>query len=340
MDTSCSPLQVSCPSYISRQVTFIKCGSCMHYDWCGAAHSHSQSTTDKPSQGDVGASLAPDLSLLSPELQQQWHVERNMHLGPIKITAQSGIKAVWQCHKCQAGQPHIWLAKVADRTQGSQCPYCSNKLVCSHNSLATTAPDAARCWNHSKNERSAEQVVAGSGLRPEWKCPTCNWEWQAPVFTRRRRNGCPKCNKKQPQPTFAEAQPVELAEWDCERNIAEGMHSENNTLGSNQQVHWVCSCCPRGQPHRWTAPPHSRMGDGTGCPVCAGQQTCVCNSLESLFPLFADDFDVGKNGFGPSEITAESNKEVWWRNAKHGSWRQSPHSRHYWRNVTCQTDQV
>ena len=46
--------------------------------------------------------------------------------------------------------------------------------------------------------------------------------------------------------------------------------------------------------------------------------------LEALFPSLAADFDVEKNGFEPSEITAGSQKKVWWRNAQRGSWQQAP----------------
>ena len=69
--------------------------------------------------------------------------------------------------------------------------------------------------------------------------------------------------------------------------------------------------------------PNNRIGQGAGCAVCAGRQACVCNSLESLFPLVAAEFDSDKSGFAPSNLTAHSNKKVWWRNAKRGSWRQS-----------------
>ncbi|KAL3144687.1 hypothetical protein ABBQ38_001814 [Trebouxia sp. C0009 RCD-2024] len=132
-----------------------------------------------------------------------------------------------------------------------------------------------------------------------------------------------------PQPTFAEAQPAELAEWDHERNEAEGFYPHEVTLGSGKLVHWVCSCCPKGQPHRWTAPPFSRVHNGKGCAVCAGMQACVCNSLESLFQSLAAEFDTDKNGFAPSEVTAGSDKQVWWRNANRGSWRQSVNHRTY-----------
>ncbi|KAL3144790.1 hypothetical protein ABBQ38_001902 [Trebouxia sp. C0009 RCD-2024] len=132
-----------------------------------------------------------------------------------------------------------------------------------------------------------------------------------------------KHRNQKPQPTFAEAQPAELPQWDHERNEAEGFYPHNITLGSQKPVHWICSCCPRGQPHRWTAFPRNRVGYGEECAVCAGQQACLYNSLESLLPSLAAELDVDKNGFAPSEITAWSIKKVWWRNAKRGSWKQA-----------------
>ncbi|KAL3150082.1 hypothetical protein ABBQ38_013426 [Trebouxia sp. C0009 RCD-2024] len=290
-------------------------------------HLQCQAAADKPGTSEHGPLGSPDISMLSPELQQQWCVNSNMHLGAIKVKPQSNIKAVWQCDKCPAGQAHVWTAIVGRRTRGSRCPYCCNRLVCVHNTLATIAPEVAQYWNQSKNEETPEQVLAGSTLRAEWKCPACKYEWQAPVYKRvSTRAGCPKCSarqrKQQPQPTFAEAQPPELAEWDYERNDAEGFYPHKITLGSGKLVHWIGSCCPRGQPHRWMATARNRISLGQGCGVCAARQACVCNSLESLFPSVAAEFDVDNNGFAPSQITARSQKKVWWRNAKRGSWRQ------------------
>ena len=161
-----------------------------------------------------------------------------------------------------------------------------------------------------------EQIVAGSSFRAEWKCSNCNWEWQASIHQRtHRQSGCPKCSQAnkvtQSHPTFLKAQPACLADWDYERNDADDIHPESTSLGSRKQVHWVCSCCPRGQPHRWTAKISTRISQGHGCPVCAGQQACICNSLESVFPAVAAEFDVIKNGYAPSEMTSASHKKVW-----------------------------
>ncbi|KAL3144789.1 hypothetical protein ABBQ38_001901 [Trebouxia sp. C0009 RCD-2024] len=298
-----------------------------HATLCRKGQLRCQVTAVKPDLPGCAPPASPDISMLSPELQQQWHLSANMHLGAVKVRPKSAIKAVWQCNKCPAGQPHVWTAVVANRPQSAPGPYCSNKRVCLHNSLATVAPDVAQYWNYSKNEQAPEQMLSGSRLRAEWKCPACKYEWKAPVHLRtHRKAGCPKCSTKhrnqQPQPTFAEAQPAELPQWDHERNEAEGFYPHKITLGSRKLVHWICSCCPRGQPHRWTAPPRNRVGYGEGCAVCAGQQACSCNSLESLVPSVAAELDVEENGFSASEVTAGSSKEVWWRNAKRGSWRQ------------------
>ena len=316
----------------------------LHCDLCLAGLLQCEASAAKPASnpGSLSSSRgtqvndrlsgSPDISMLSPELQQQWDVERNSHLGAIRVKPQSNRKVVWQCDKCPAGQPHIWTAVVGTRTRGTPCPYCNNTRVCLHNSLATIAPDVAQYWNDSKNEKSPEQVLAGSTAKAEWKCPACHFEWQAHIMGRtQNRSGCPKCSQansvRQTQPTLFDAQPPCLAEWDYELNDAEDIYHDNITLGSEKLVHWICSCCPRGQPHRWTASPSRRIGSGSGCLVCAGRQACVCNSLASLFPVIAAEFDVDKNGFGPSDITAGSNKKVWWRNAKQGSWKQSPHVR-------------
>ena len=174
---------------------------------------HCQAIADRQGQSDDRPPALPDVSMLSPELQQQWHAERNMHLGAKKVKPQSSIKAVWSCDHCPAGQPHIWTTSVQSRTKGSKCPYCSKGLVCLHNSLATVAPEVAQYWNHGKNGTSPQQVVADSTSRADWKCPSCKWEWQAPIRARVRNNaGCPKCSAlkttRQPQPTFAEARPA------------------------------------------------------------------------------------------------------------------------------------
>ena len=73
-------------------------------------------------------------------------------------------------------------------------------------------------------------------------------------------------------------------------------------IGSFLAANWVSSCCSRGQPHHWKAVPSICM--------CAGRQACVCNSLESVYQCLAAEFDVDKNKFAPSEVTASPHRKA------------------------------
>ena len=270
----------------------------------------------------------PDISELKPHLQQEWHPDNNALLGSLKVTPKSGRKVLWSCPNCPAGCPHIWLASVKNRTRGSNCPYCQGRKLCKHNSLATKAPIVARYWNHSKNAATPEQTLAGSSSRADWKCPDCSFEWQARISSRVLNDAdCPQysCSngKYSKQPTFQAAEHTLLHEWDYERNARDGIYPDNTTLQSHKQVHWVCQKCPKGQQHLYRMPPNNRNGRlPQGCPYCAGQRVCVCNSLAACEPTIATEWDFARNAGAPADFTSRSNQAVWWRNDRRGSWMQ------------------
>ena len=272
----------------------------------------------------------PDISQLSPQLQQEWHPDNNALLGGIKVTSGSDRKVLWSCPNCPAGCPHIWMTNVRDRSRGTKCPYCQGNLVCQHNSLATKAARQTRYWNHDKNPKTPEQTIAGSGLRAEWKCPACSHEWQAQVASRVLYDaGCPQCSRsdsignRSTQPTFEAAQHPLLLEWDTERNSKSGIYPQTTTLGSQKLVHWVCHKCPKGQLHLYQMMPNNRIRKrGKGCPYCAGKQACKCNSLEAHYPAISLEWDFEMNDMTPADVTSRSSKVVWWKNDVRGSWKQ------------------
>ena len=218
---------------------------------------------------------------------------------------------------------------VTSRTNGTNCPYCQGKSVCKHNSLATKAPKQARYWDHDKNASTPEQTLAGSSFWADWKCPDCRYEWQARIANRVLKDaGCSRCssrNKKySKQPTFQEEQHSLLHEWDHERNARDGIYPDNTTLQSRKLVHWVCQKCPKGQQHRYQSRADNRTGRRPcGCPYCAGQKVCTCNSLAACEPAIAAEWDFAKNEGSPADVTSGAEQAVWWRNNKRGSWKQS-----------------
>ena len=288
---------------------------------CDAAAARPQ----KPQDKSLNLGL-PDISELSPQLQQEWHPDNNALLGGIKVTPGSGRRVMWSCPNCPAGCPHIWQAKVCSRTGGTKCPYCQGKSVCQHNSLATKAPGQTRYWNHDKNAKTPEQTLAGTNFSAAWKCPTCNHEWQAQVAQRvQKDSGCPRCSSKigrrTKQPTFEASQHQLLLEWDYERNAADGIHPQNTTLGSRKLVHWVCHRCLAGQLHLYQMTPNDRTNrQRAGCPYCAGKQVCKCNSLQSHYPMVSSEWDFAKNDLTPAQVTSRSSQLVWWENSVRGSW--------------------
>ncbi len=264
-----------------------------------------------------------------------------MHLGDILIRPGSNRKVWWLCDQCPDGLPHVWEAHVHNMTRGTGCPFCSGTAVCQHNTLARQAPEVALFWDAKKNHpMSPDQVTVSSGMRAHWKCRTCLHEWQAPVLTKvSYETGCPNCAKangnmpadgtRQKHPTFAVAKHALLQQWDHDRNRESGHFPDNTTLRSKKLIWWQCQDCPKGKVHSWQARASSRTSakSPTGCPYCAGKKLCECNSLETVCPDIAADFDAEKNGVTAAEVTSSTITKYSWMSDEPGAKQRSVHQR-------------
>ena len=284
-----------------------------------------------------------DISLLAPHLQLQWDHTANAHLGHITIRPYSNKRVWWMCDQCPDRHPHRWQATVTTRSRGTGCPQCAGKKVCQHNSLATKAPDVARLWNYSKNSLTPDTVVAHSSIGIEWKCDVCGHEWTVSPNSRVTSNhGCARCNAggrpladgtkpRNKHPTFAESKHPLLAEWDHNRNEAQGILPSTTSLSSRKKVYWLCQQCPAGRVHSWCVSPNRRLNKNQrvkrGCPMCAGKLPCKCNSLQALYPAVAAQWDHTKNVDTPDDYTAASGYHAWWVSSERGSWQQTIESR-------------
>ena len=207
--------------------------------------------------------------------------------------------------------------------------------MCKHNSLATKAPKVAAQWDHEVNDGTPDDVVAQSNHKVGWHCDECGCKWRAPPAARVSKlgRGCPQCKTaktkpKMKHPTFAECQHPLLAEWDHKRNAAQGHFPDKIRLRSHKSIFWLCTKCPAGQEHSWLAAPNSRTGRSTtGCPFCAGQAACRCNSLQALYPDIAAEWDHSKNEGQPSDFPGSSSHLAWWSSPQRASWQRSIHSR-------------
>ncbi len=304
----------------------------------GRAYSVTGSTGSIPQQQSQQPDQAgPNITLLSEELQGQWHEELNRHLGNIVIKPYSQHKVWWSCDQCPEGLSHDWEAYVYSRSQGTGCPFCSGQAVCQHNTLVRKAPQVTLFWDAKKNHPlSPDQVTVSSSMRAHWKCSACLHEWQASVYSKTHgKSGCPKCAKanagknadgtRQKHSTFAGAKHALLEQWDHDKNGENGNLPDNTTLRSNKLIWWCCHKCPKGKVHSWQARAFSRTirKNPTGCPCCVGQKLCECNSLESVCPDVAADFDVKQNGVSPAEVTNSATTQYSWLSDEPGAKKRS-----------------
>ncbi len=161
---------------------------------------------------------------------------------------------------------------------------------------------------------------------------SCGHSWQAKIYGRvDSQSGCPKCSNVKKtwnrQPSLTQSQHPAMLEFDFERNRRAGFDPDKITAGSGKMVHWICNKCPRGQPHLFVAPPKNRIGQSKGCPYCARKKPCICNSLQSLYPALAAEYDTTRNGVGPDQVLPTSIKMAYWKDASGHTWEQTPNQR-------------
>ncbi|DBB15622.1 TPA: hypothetical protein ACH3X3_003834 [Trebouxia sp. C0006] len=96
-------------------------------------------------------------------------------------------------------------------------------------------------------------------------------------------------------------------------------------MRSHKLIWWQCHECPKGKVHSWQARPAKRTSSkrSTGCPSGAGKKPCDCNSLETVCPDIAADFDVEKNGVTAAEVTSLASTKYSWLSDEPGAKKRS-----------------
>ena len=178
------------------------------------------------------------------QLQQEWHPDNNGLLGGVKIKPQSSLKVMWSCSNCPAGCPHIWKTSVLMRTRGTKRPYCQRRALRQHNSLATKAPRQTEYWNHDKNAKTPEQMLAGSHIRAEWS-------GKVRLHSVCRKTAAVLFAAKLVESTQGKQRFKQRNTRCCLNGTFSATHRmgsilSDTTLGSGKLVHWMCRTCPKG----------------------------------------------------------------------------------------------
>lgn len=242
-------------------------------------------------------------------LLKQWDTERNAPLTPQTVTAGSSDKRIWW--RCEKG--HAWQSAVYSRAKvGTGCPYCAGKRpVPGETDLAACFPEIAAQWHPTKNAPlTPDQVLPGSHNMAWWVCKKGH-EWRAAVKSRVSGCGCPVCTGRKVVPgenDLASQYPLLMKEWHPTKNGA--LRPQDLTSGTYRKVWWRCQ-----YGHEWKASVASRTRSGSGCPYCVGKRVVSGETdLLTRYPLIAAQWHPDRNGkLLPSQVSAYSNRKVWWR---------------------------
>lgn len=132
-----------------------------------------------------------DLATLRPELVKEWNYRKNLDISPENVAEYSHHRVWWIC---KFG--HEWESTILNRSQGYNCPYCSNqRVLVGYNDLATKNPLLLNEWNYEKNgDLMPTDVTVATSKKVWWKCIRGH-VWKDSINHRNSGRGCPLCNK-------------------------------------------------------------------------------------------------------------------------------------------------
>jgi hypothetical protein len=123
------------------------------------------------------------------------------------------------------------------------------------------------------------------------------------------------------QQNLSETHPGIAKEWDYEMN-GDGK-PEDFIASSGKKIYWICSTNTKCSCHRWISKICSRTrqslrtGKLGGCPFCrktGGKKVCIHDSIVTLNPKIAKEWNYEKNGDGkPEDYSPGSCKLIWWK---------------------------
>jgi len=251
-----------------------------------------------------------------PRLIAEWHPTKNVDLFPYEVTYASVRKIWW---KCPNGPDHEWVAQPIQRTaRGAGCPYCKGRRVSITNCLATIAPVLAMQWHPTRNGRLTPKSILGrTNQRVWWQCAKApDHVWAATVNRRHKHPTCPFCAGRRlaKSTSLARISPAVARELHPTRNGK--LNGRTLAFGSSRQLWWRCRRAPN---HVWRARVSHRVQRGIGCPFCAGRELASENTLATVAPAVARQWERALNAdVTPRSVSARSKRRVWWRCAARG----------------------
>lgn len=178
------------------------------------------------------------------------------------------------------------------------------------NSISKMRPELVREWSEKNAPLTPDQVPFGSNKLYWWR-GLCGHEWQTSAKARSHGESCPICNNTRIIPGINDLESLEpelAREWSPKNPTPASAVG----VGSHKKAIWKGKCG-----HEWSAVIRNRVA-GAGCPYCSHNIVLPgFNDLETLFPEVAKEWSPRNLPLKPSQVTAYSNRKVWWQ-CEHG----------------------
>ena len=306
-----------------------------------------------------------------PDLVKEWDFDKNKNININYVSAGCNKKVWW---KMPYDDPRTgkhfdfeWESTIGHRTAGRGCPYlptCSSpKVYPGFNDLETLYPELAKEWDYEKNgDLLPSMFTSGSNQKVWWKLDYdvpedypiealrgkhFNFEWQATISHRTSGENCPYFTGRTLYPGFNDLEstyPNIAKDWNYEKN---GDLKPNQVAPkSNQKVWWKLPYdVPEDYPieklrgkhfnFEWQATINSRTS-GIGCPYLSGGAVWSgFNDLLTTHHSLTQQWDYEKNDdLRPENVSAGSNKKVWWKCKNGHEWENTIVNRSKY-NVVC-----
>lgn len=254
------------------------------------------------------------------EVFKELHKVKNTNLNINNIKLGSSIK-VWWLGKCG----HEWEARIANRVNGSGCPYCSKqKILSGFNDFSTTHPELASEWHPTLNRERTPHLFTSGSKQKFWWLGKCGHEWEANIANRVHGRGCPVCDGKIILRGFndlASKNPDLSKEWHPFKNGL--LTAENVSPNTNKKAWWIGKCG-----HEWQSSINNR-NKGSGCLICLNKKVLFkFNDMATLYPEISKEWHPLLNEeIKPYMVAPRSHNKFWWLGECGHEWQASADNR-------------
>lgn len=179
-------------------------------------------------------------------------------------------------------------------------------------SLAELYPNLVEEWHPIKNgDFSPFDVSFKSNIKVWWKCNKGDDHiWESSIYNRTIKSSkCLICSNRKAVHSncLATINPKIAKEWHPTKNG--NLTPKDVVAGGKRKIWWKC---PKGIDHEWESTIENRIKHPK-CSICDGKTIVHSNCLSTTNPSIAKLWHPTKNKITPFDVSAHSNKKVWWK---------------------------